>query len=316
MLNVFIDSNIWLDLYHFSSNDIEEFSKLKDILNKEIILYMPVQVIYEIQRNRDSKINDAIKKFRDYKIQVPNLCKGYSEYATFNSLYVNTIKTYRNLLNRVEEDVAKRQLPVDKLTNEIYHLCLKIEDSNDIINKAEIRFKRGNPPGKNNSLGDAINWETLLINVPQKEDLFFISGDKDYQNPINDKEFNQFLSNEWKKKKESEIFYYSSLVAFLSDHKKDINLHSENEKESIIETLSNSGSFTQTHMLIGKLNKYEYFSDVQMNQLLRIAATNKQVQSIITDKDIKEFYLSIIKGKEDKISDDDDIQDIYLDLIF
>ena len=35
-------------------------------------------------------------------------------------------------------------------------------------------FRRRNPPGKDNKYGDAINWECLLYNVPNEEDLYFI----------------------------------------------------------------------------------------------------------------------------------------------
>ena len=36
MKNLFIDSNIWLSLYHFTNDDLAQFSKLKDMVNKSI----------------------------------------------------------------------------------------------------------------------------------------------------------------------------------------------------------------------------------------------------------------------------------------
>ena len=42
MKNLFIDSNIWLSLYHFTSDDLTQFEKLKDFLDKDIKLY-PVE---------------------------------------------------------------------------------------------------------------------------------------------------------------------------------------------------------------------------------------------------------------------------------
>ena len=90
--NLFLDSNIWLDIYHFSADDLIEFSKLKDAINKDIVLYMPNQVIHEINRNRDNKIADAYKKFQNFKLEIPNFCKGYSEYNSFMNVYNPYVK--------------------------------------------------------------------------------------------------------------------------------------------------------------------------------------------------------------------------------
>lgn len=63
MKNLFIDSNIWLSLYHFTSDDLTQFEKLKDFLDKDIRLWIPHQVYDEVLRNREAKIQDAFKKF-------------------------------------------------------------------------------------------------------------------------------------------------------------------------------------------------------------------------------------------------------------
>ena len=63
MMNLFLDSNIWLSLYHFTNDDLEQFEKLKDMVNKSIRLFVPQQVYREIVRNRESKLKDALKCF-------------------------------------------------------------------------------------------------------------------------------------------------------------------------------------------------------------------------------------------------------------
>jgi hypothetical protein len=299
-INLFLDSNIWLDLYHFSANDLEEFSKLKDTINKKVILYMPNQVISEINRNRDNKISDAYKKFHDFKIEIPNFCKGYCEYTSYMAIYNNLIKIHKELVKKVTEDISIRNLPADKIIYEIFLLANKIADTPDVIEKAEFRHKRGNPPGKNNSLGDAIIWETLLKEVPNNQDLFFVSGDKDYKNQFNN-EFNSFLKFEWESMKNAKIFFYSSLVSFFNEHQKDINLLTETEKDNLINSLSISGSFQYTHKIIRSLETYEYFTDEQINKLINIAVNNTQVGKIIRDDDVLFFYKNIIQGREDKI---------------
>lgn len=63
MKNLFIDSNIWLSLYHFSSDDLKQFSKLKELIGTDIRLYITQQVSDEVRRNREAKLNDAFKSF-------------------------------------------------------------------------------------------------------------------------------------------------------------------------------------------------------------------------------------------------------------
>lgn len=60
MKNLFIDSNIWLSLYHFTSDDLTQFEKLKDFLDKDIRLWIPHQVYDEVLRNREAKIQDLL----------------------------------------------------------------------------------------------------------------------------------------------------------------------------------------------------------------------------------------------------------------
>lgn len=304
-LNLFLDSNIWLDLFHFSSNDLEEFSKLKNKINKEIKLFIPNQVIYEIRRNRDSKISDAYKKFQNINIEIPNLCKGYDEYITFKTIYSNLKQLHKDLVNRVSNDIVSKKLPADKLINELVNQATKIIETQEIITNAELRCKRGNPPGKNNSLGDAINWETLLKKVPNSQDLYFISGDKDYKNQFSDV-FNTFLNYEWENTKKSKIYFYTSLEKFFNLHQVDIELKTEKEKTEMINLLACSDNFRATHEIIYKLNSYEYFSDEQLNQLISIASSNGQVRAILKDNDLYSFYHKIIKGRLDKIELNED----------
>lgn len=79
MKNLFIDSNIWLSLYHFTNDDLAQFSKLKDMVNKSIRLFVPQQVYDEIVRNREAKLKDALKSFEVNAFRFPAFCKGYSE---------------------------------------------------------------------------------------------------------------------------------------------------------------------------------------------------------------------------------------------
>ena len=56
-----------------------------------------------------------------------------------------------------------------------------------------MRARLGNPPGKNETVGDAMNWETLLITVPDGTALYLVSEDKDYRSHLSEGVFNEFL---------------------------------------------------------------------------------------------------------------------------
>lgn len=81
----------------------------------------------------------------------------------------------------------------------------------------------------------------------------------------------------------------------------DIELASEYEKDSLIRDLANSGSFRKTHSCIAGLQQYADFTQRQANDIVLASITNTQVYTIISDTDVKEFLLSVIRGREDQI---------------
>jgi PIN domain len=154
MKNVFIDSQVWLSLYDFSSDDLEQFRKLNDLIDEDVKIYLTQQVYEEVKRNRENKIKESLSKFRSFNIQIPNLCKGYDEYRTFKTLAENMQNTHRDLIKKVESDIQVERLHADYVINEIFEKLKIIERSDVLINKAIIRYDIGNPPGKERSYGD------------------------------------------------------------------------------------------------------------------------------------------------------------------
>lgn len=123
------------------------------------------------------------------------------------------------------------------------------------------RYQIGNPRGKDNKYGDAINWECLLNSILEGEDLYFINGDKDYRAIMSEDDFNPFLKKEWQAKKESGIIFYKNLITFLNKHIQDIKLKTEEDKEEWIEKLAESSRFITTHFVIAMLKQYTGFLD-------------------------------------------------------
>ena len=298
---LFLDSQIWLDLYHYSNDDLEQFVKLHDMIGNEVDIFLPEQVVDEIFRNRENRIKDALKQFKEINIKIPNLCKGYEEYDSLLGSAKSFKSKQKEILKRIEEGIQKEELHADIVIKKIFSKIEIQPRKQEIIDRSIRRFNFGNPPGKNSSYGDAINWETLLFSFPNDVDLFFVSFDKDYRSPIQDNEMNRFLVNEWKSKKNSDIYFYTSLTMFLSEHLKDIELKTENQKNNLIENLRCSGSFSTTHNIIGKLSEYSNWTDDQVVSLLEAADYNNQVYSIFDDPDIKSFYAQLIRNRLPKL---------------
>ena len=141
----------------------------------------------------------------------------------------------------------------------------------------------------------------LKVTPSEGEDLYFISDDKDFTSPIDRDAFNAFLLDEWVKTKSSNIVFYKSLSAFFKEHFPEISLASELEKDILIRKLANSSTFAETHKVIGELKKHTDFTKAQINAIVEAAISNNQIYWIIEDRDIKEFLLDIIDGREDQI---------------
>lgn len=299
-MNLFIDTNIFLDFYHLSGADIEELNKLTALLEDgHIKLFVPRQLCEEFKRNRDSKINDAMKEFKNvkFKISFPAFCKLYPEYGELQELLKSANTKHAELYEKAMNDVNAVALKADAVIAELFGKAHVIETSDAIFGKALRRFRMGNPPGKKKvTMCDEVNWDALLENVPKGEDLHLVSGDSDYVAAIDADKFNAFLDDEWKEKKNSLIIFHKSLQEFFKANYPQIKLASDVKKSMLIEKLAKSGSFATTHLVIAKLESMDDFSPVQVEQLIQIADMNSQVGWIIEDDDVLAFY-SKLKGK-------------------
>ena len=298
MKNVFIDANIWLSLYHFTNNDLEQFKKLNDLIGSEVNLILPKQVVDEVFRNRENKIKDSLDKFQKFDLQFPAFIKNYSHFEQFQNDFKDLKNRHKSWVNEIKDDIQSISTPADSVINSLFSSAGIIGHKQEHITRATARVHIGNPPGKNNSYGDAINWEFLLDICPQNENLFFISEDKDYRSIFNDTIFSNFLNHEWQNKKSSKIIFFNSLTDFLKEHIKKIELNHEKEKDELIAGLHDSLNFSITHSLISRLSKYSEWNPRQKEELCSIAINNSQVRWILGDRDVNEFYSELLNNVE------------------
>jgi hypothetical protein len=181
-------------------------------------------------------------------------------------------------------------LKADLLIGDIFRDADSTSITPDILSRAKTRVDIGNPPGKQGSMGDAINWEAILENDEMIfEDSNIISIDRDFASPLDENELNAFLKIEYEKRRHGNVHLFRSLVLFLKDNVPEIVLSMPNEERSIaVENLVCSGSFAMTHSAIFELKKFTDFTISEVERLLDAAATNSQVGRITEDPDVDE----------------------------
>ena len=291
-MHVFVDTNILLSFYHYSSDELDA---LNDVFaNHEhgsATVYVTEQVKDEFVRNREGKIKDALKKFKDSKIhpQFPSFMKGYEEYGRLRAIADEAKKLNKKILEKVNKAIENEELRADELITSIFAESRSTKVTAKRLETANIRLARGNPPGKNSSLGDAINWEILLEKVPDNNDIHIISADGDFYSTLNEDKPSAFITKEWKRKKKGTVFVYRTLSAFTKEHFDGIAFSYDKDKQELIDKLESSGSFARTHDLIARLSAYSYFSLKEVEEILDAAEANSQFGWIVTDHDVSDF---------------------------
>ena len=308
MINLYIDTNAYLTFYHLTSDDLEELKKLEVLTQKtgEINLHLPEQTMDEFQRNRDTKIADALKKFREEKLnnQFPQMCKEYPEYSKMRDAIKDFEQQRSKLLEKLTADISKKRLAADKIIDSLFSHALVHENTDELVEESRIRYDLGRPPGKNKSYGDALNWETLLQCTPDNEDLYFVSDDKDYFSELNPQLFNTYLKEEWNRKKNSDIYFFKRISEFCKEKFPEIEIASEYEKDHLIKSLASSGSFANSRYLLQKITQFESFSTEQLKQFTLACVKNRQVYWIGDDFDIRKMIEGLVEPNREKIDAD------------
>lgn len=310
MITLFIDTNVLLSFYHLTSEDIEELKKLVALVEKkEIDLIVPEQVENEFWRNRGAKIADAMKKLREAKFNAsfPAFSKDYDEYAEIRDLLKKADQLHAVLVGKVTADAKNITFKADEIVKGLFKKATRPVFKHDHYLSAVMRTRLGNPPGKNDSVGDALNWETLLITISEGTDLYLISEDRDYRSQLSEGTFNEFLRNEWDAKKKSVLHYYAKISDFFKECFPSIKIASQVESDLAIVGLSNSGSFASTHAYIAVLDQFDQFTPEQVERLVRIPPQNNQVGWIIGDDDVHLFYAKLLK-KYEKVLKSEDVE--------
>jgi len=273
-------------------------------------VHLTAQVCDEFLRNRENKINDALKKFKDVKFaaQLPAFMKQYEEYDLIRQKSAELQELAKAISQKVDVDVIENGLLTDTLIKDIFNKSNPIATTLELFGKAHMRMSLGNPPGKNGSMGDAVNWMALLEAVPNGKNIHVISEDGDFYSVLDENRPHPFLKQEWKNKKQADVFVYRTLSSFLKKHFDGVAFAYDKTKDALIESLAVSGSFAGTHHLIAKLEQFGYFSLQEVQRILSAALVNKQFGWIVDDPDIYTFLERVAVPRMGTLTDIEQIE--------
>lgn len=310
---VFIDTNVFLMLYDFSKDDLGKLERLSDFLSKNSIkLYLTNQVKDEFFRNRENIIKRALDTLENLKfnLKLPTLANNFEEDCrALNESKKSYEQIHATLCKRIKKAALESSLKADNIMNSIFtSKSVRFLEHNHVIYcRSMSRIKLGNPPGKRNDIGDAINWELLLENLERNVGLIIISADNDYSSQLDDRLIHPFLSKEWRSKKSSDVELFKNLSTFFEKYIPDLQLNDEGHSviDGLIMSLEFSSDFKSTHNIVYELSKHQ--DDLNPQQVDRIVdayLNNSQVNWIMTDGDIKSFICYLIDKYESGIESD------------
>ena len=231
-MNLFIDTNRYLAFYGLPLKELKELETLIELIqDKKITLWLPEQVKNEFYRNREErllgyykKIESLVKEFKDDSKEFPNIPEC-EEYRGNVDEAQKTIKKEKNKIKLIleearkqfEDKIKKFSFFADVIVKGFFSSATMIPSNKEIASKAVTRHDSGNPPGKEDSYGDSIIWESLLGKIPEGEDLYFVGSDNHFKSKLDKNDFSPYLKKEWEEKKKSNISIYEHLGAYIKD---------------------------------------------------------------------------------------------------
>lgn len=274
MIHLFLDSNIYLNFYNYSTNDIDELEKIITLVeNNKAKIYITNQVIDETWRNRDEIISQTLDLFLKVPDIHPHIVQNHDEYEILNQLRLNYIKLKKKIHKDIDSMRSKFKLKSDLLILKIFDISEQFNYNDDIVSKAKLRYDLWNPPWKGKSYWDAVNWELLLNWIEDWSELSLVSGDWDFNSALD----NWFLSREWKRKKKSNLNYYWSLSDFFRHNFPNIKLNTELQKQILIDDFNAIKNFDKAKNVIRRLWKIPPFEEKDFYEVKDSLLSNSQI---------------------------------------
>jgi PIN domain len=305
VLNLFIDTNVYLAFFRFGKDDLHQLDKLAvAVKSGEVRLFITDHVKREFSRNREPEIARSLDGLRQMKLPdaFPHIVRNYPEFADLQAAKRNFGSRLGSIIEQLTQDAKERTLAADKLLDELMASAETAVGNDELVAAARRRVERGDPPGKPGKLGDAINWECLLAEGPAGSDLHFVTGDADFESTIREGQMAQVLADEWSRRKGADVHLHTHLVGFFLDKFPTIKLAVDLETEIRVRRLVKSGSFAATHDAIAALSNVKDLSEQQIRDLFDAAFHNDQINRIARDPDVYDFFDRLVRSNSELFS--------------
>jgi PIN domain len=297
-MHIFIDTNILLGFYETSSDSLIELEKIAVLLKQgKAQLWLPDQVEKEFWKNREGAIEKHLSTFEKGGIMgsVPLLVREHPSFVKLKKSSLEFEKTRAEIIAHVRGEVLKEDTQADRLVRTLFSQSNRIDTSGKIFADANERAMRHLPPGKQDGLGDRINWCALLATVPPDQELHVISEDGDYASEADSDMISSYLRHEWKVKKKSEIAVWKRASKFLASKVPGAANAIEVERTLLVESLEKSPNFATTHKIIAEFVEITRLNPVLAERLGLAICNNSQVYWIVGDPDVKPFVQEFLR---------------------
>lgn len=337
MKYIFIDTNTYRHIF----SDNEGFSDdIKNILtslieNQHIKLLLPQQVKDEVERDRYEQWylneNNTIEK----KIE-----KNNKEIEVLKEKLNSHEKELHSICKRIEGDNKRLLKQKDTIRirfrstrskanqklKEIFSKAELIEETPEIIDCARLRLEKGNPP-KDNKLGDALIWESLIHFLKKdkaKSDLIFIARDN---NAWGKDGFNPWLKKDLQDTTNTKIIFTDALSDIEDLTKKEREQIKQTEKEeqkkNALSDFLGVYGYINASMKLERLLLYkEYLTQEDYIQIIREFLRNSsvinsyytswKVKAILSEDDTNYVMDKIENIKKDVLEKLNQIYDLNL----
>lgn len=122
-MHVFIDTNIFLNFYHFTNEDIEQLETVFASHEEgSIQVHVTQQLQDEFNRNREAKILDAMKQFQRFStsMEMPHFMKDFSQYREIRDHLDGLKKAIKSIEKESKLTIKDRKLKADILIDRIF----------------------------------------------------------------------------------------------------------------------------------------------------------------------------------------------------
>jgi hypothetical protein len=269
-----------------------------------IKLLLPIQVKDEVERDRFSSwYENSLSEFKQKIVKkeedIKSLNEKFSKYKSRSFLIKELQKDKKELetiVKQLKTRFKNKKSKANQILKEIFDNSEIVDESVNIIELANLRIKKRNPPRDGEGhFGDAIIWESLLDyfkkrdNKKNSDELIFVSNDK---TAWGDDGLNLWLENEWKKKTQSKIrlaYSISSIGELKSQTEKIKKEEERNLKDNLIKDFINSKSFVEAGDNAEKLVSIrEQLTKEDFEKIIKGSLKNHEIyQSFFTNDPLK-----------------------------